>query len=99
MPEYALILLFLLIFTIWFQRHFRVLVWRNFSHFLLLYAVLLPVAVVWDHVALARGHWSFGDKYLLGIRLGLMPIEEYGFIFITSYFGLVLYRVIEKHLK
>lgn len=61
--------------------------------------VFLVVGVVWDHIAIGRGHWYFGQEYLLGPRIGLMPIEEYGFALIMPYFVLVLFGVIEKKFK
>lgn len=63
---------------------------------LVLNAIFLLVEVVWDHVAIGRGHWFFGEQFLLGPRIGLMPIEEYGFTLIIPYFVLVLYKLVEK---
>jgi hypothetical protein len=42
---------------------------------------------------------SFADEFLLGPRIGLLPIEEYGFFIIVAYFVLVVYKSIEKRLK
>ncbi|MGB2958975.1 MAG: lycopene cyclase domain-containing protein [Bacteroidota bacterium] len=34
---------------------------------------------VWDVLATARGHWQFNEKYVLGIGLLGLPIEEWLF--------------------
>lgn len=59
----------------------------------LLYAV---IGIAWDQFAISRGHWSFGEQFLLGPKIEFMPIEEFGFIFIVPYFLLVLYKLVEK---
>lgn len=63
------------------------------------YAVVLLVGIIWDHIAISRGHWVFGKDFLLGPQIGLMPIEELGFIIVAWYFGLVIYKIFEKYLK
>lgn len=45
-------------------------------------AVILMVSVpywIWDVVAIARGHWTFNERYILGIHLAGMPLEEWLF--------------------
>lgn len=46
---------------------------------------LLPVIVVfaaWDLYAIARGHWDFDTRFVTGLRIATIPIEELAF-FIT----------------
>ena len=48
----------------------------------LLRALWLPVLAfcVWDAIAIARGHWTFSDRYTTGWRLPFdIPIEELTF--------------------
>jgi lycopene cyclase domain-containing protein len=97
MPEYALILLLFLLVSVVLQRHGRLKIYRSTKQLVITNICFLIIGVAWDHVAIGRGHWYFGQRYLLGPRIGLMPIEEYGFTFILPYFVLVLYRFIEKN--
>jgi lycopene cyclase domain-containing protein len=99
MPEYGLILLGLLLLTIFLHWRSQVKIFKSKKQLLVLYAVILGVGIIWDQLAISRGHWSFNKEFLLGPRLGLMPIEEYGFAIILPYFGLVVYKIIEKYLK
>ncbi|QWC86981.1 lycopene cyclase domain-containing protein [Nocardioidaceae bacterium] len=42
-------------------------------------AALLPVIavfVVWDLIGIAREHWDFNPRYVTGLQLGPLPIEE-----------------------
>lgn len=99
MYEYALILLSLLLVTVFLHRRYKVKIFRSKSHLLISYAILLLVGISWDHFAIARGHWYFNEEFLLGVHLGLIPIEEYAFMIIVPYFGIVIYKLTEKHLK
>ena len=99
MPEYALILILLLVISFYLHRHFQVRLFASQEHAIIFYIILVSVGVAWDHYAIYRGHWYFGKDFLLGPRLGLMPIEEYAFAVIVPYFMLVVYKIIEKLFK
>jgi lycopene cyclase domain-containing protein len=98
MPEYALILLFILLGAIFLHRLNKITLFGSKLHILVYYFIALLFGTTWDHFAISRGHWSFADKFLFGPRIGLLPIEEYGFFIIVAYFALVVYKSIEKYL-
>lgn len=56
----------------------------------------LALGVVWDSYAIIRGHWSFGEQYFTGIKIGVMPIEEYLFILVIPFSVVVLYEIVKK---
>ncbi|MCX6791731.1 MAG: lycopene cyclase domain-containing protein [Candidatus Gottesmanbacteria bacterium] len=103
MPEYFLILLSVFIITLLLHHGFHLAIFRSFFrsplHIFLFFGIILFVGIVWDQYAIWRGHWSFGRQYLLGPRLGYMPIEECGFGLVMPYFGLVVYKLLEKWVK
>ncbi|MFC1711211.1 lycopene cyclase domain-containing protein [Patescibacteria group bacterium] len=98
MPEYFVILLILLLVTIFLHRRYKIKVFKSKLHLIIYFVIILIIGIIWDHIAISRGHWLFGEKFLLGLRIGLMPIEELGFILILGYFGPVIWKVIEKKL-
>ncbi len=57
---------------------------------------ILLVGVAWDEFAIYRGHWSYGEQFLLGLRVGYVPIEDIGFFLLGIYFVLVVYKLVEK---
>jgi len=59
---------------------------------------MLTIAVMWDQFAIYRGHWSFNPKFLLGPKIGYMPIEEFLFVFVVGYLGLLVYKLLENFL-
>jgi lycopene cyclase domain-containing protein len=99
MPEYALILLLILLVSIFLHRFNKITLFGSKIYLFVFYSIALLFAITWDHFAISRGHWSFTDEFLLGPRIGLLPIEEYGFFIIVAYFVLVVYKSIEKRLK
>jgi lycopene cyclase domain-containing protein len=54
------------------------------------------VFVGWDALAVWRNHWSFGMESMLVFFLGNQPIEEIFFFIIIPFFGIVLWKIIEK---
>ena len=59
---------------------FRACVYRRPRRLLRAMAVPVAVFVVWDLVAIARGHWTFNDRYVTGWALpGALPVEEVAF--------------------
>ncbi len=96
MPEYALILLLLLICTVYLHRRYHLKLFQSPQHLIISYAIILSFGILWDQYAISKGHWSFNQQYLLGPRIGFMPVEEYAFGIILPYFGLVIYHLVGR---
>jgi len=63
---------------------------------------IIPVAsyyIVWDSIAVVRGHWSFNPEYILGIHFLELPIEEWFFFISVPYASLLIYSVIKFYNK
>lgn len=41
----------------------------------IVYAATSP----WDNAAVAKGLWAFSEAQISGLRIGLLPVEEYAF--------------------
>lgn len=57
------------------------------------------IGVIWDTYAIYRNHWIFIDENLLGIKIGLMPLEEYLFILIVPFCILTYYKLLDRKIK
>ncbi|MFD1148381.1 lycopene cyclase domain-containing protein [Saccharothrix hoggarensis] len=59
---------------------------------------VFPVLVVfgaWDLVAIARGHWTFSERFTLGLVLpGGMPVEEALFFLVIPLCALLTYEAV-----
>jgi lycopene cyclase domain-containing protein len=54
--------------------------WRRLA------AAVLPVAIVgtcWDRYAISRGQWSFDERYMTGLSVAGVPIEEILFFLVV----------------
>lgn len=60
--------------------------------------VFFVIAAVWDNFAVYRGHWSFEGAGLIGIKIGLIPLEEYLFFLIIPYFIITVYKVLKREI-
>lgn len=63
--------------------------------------VLLPVVVVfviWDALGIARGHWSYSERYTTGWELPFaIPLEELVFFVVVPLCSLLTYGAV-RHL-
>lgn len=64
-------------------------------------AMALPVAifVVWDLLAIARGHWTFTERYVTGWELpGSLPVEEFVFFLVIPVCALLTFEASRRTL-
>ncbi|HEX4902385.1 MAG TPA: lycopene cyclase domain-containing protein [Acidimicrobiales bacterium] len=97
--QYLLIMAACTVVTLPLEFVFRARVYRRPRR--LLRAMWLPVAVyaVWDLVAIARGHWSFDDRYVTGWQLpGALPVEELAFFVVIPLSALLTFEASRRTL-
>lgn len=52
------------------------------------------VFIVWDLFGIARGWWTYGARYVMGIDVGPMPLEEILFFLVVPICGLLTYEAV-----
>jgi lycopene cyclase domain-containing protein len=82
--------------TVFLHRYFRPKLFVSVKHFIVFYLTIFLIGTAWDNFAIWRGHWTYGQRLLFGPKVLNMPIEEFGFMAVTVYFGLVIYRLCEQ---
>ena len=55
--------------------------------------------VIWDSIFTKYGIWSFNDKYILGYKIFLLPIEEWMFFIFVPFACLFIYESANYHIK
>ena len=98
--QYLLLMAACAVLTLPLEFVFRARVYRRPRR--LLRAMWLPVAiyVVWDLVAIARGHWDFDDRYVTGWVLpGDLPVEELAFFVVIPLCALLTFEASRHTLK
>ena len=97
--QYLLLMAACAAITLPLEFVFRARVYRRPRR--LLRAMWLPVVlyVAWDLVAIARGHWSFDDRYVTGWELpGGLPVEELVFFLVIPVCALLTFEASRRTL-
>lgn len=91
---YLLILAGCLVLTLPLEFVIGARVWRR--PLLAFGAIAVPAAVfiAWDLVGIDRGWWTYGARYLVGIDIGPMPLEEVLFFVVVPICGLLTYEAV-----
>lgn len=96
--EYLSILVILFVSAVLVEYRFHIHLYESRKDRVVVTAFFFVVGVVWDTFAIMRGHWSFNEAGLVGIRIGVMPIEEYLFILIVPFWIITMYKLFEQRL-
>jgi lycopene cyclase domain-containing protein len=67
----------------------------------LAYAIGFPfiVFIAWDMFATSRGHWSFNENYITGIKIFGLPAEEILFFIIIPFCALFTWEVVKYFMR
>jgi lycopene cyclase domain-containing protein len=60
---------------------------------------VLPVAVVfvvWDYLAARAGWWFFDGRYLTGLFVGRLPLEELLFFLVVPVCGILTFEAVRR---
>lgn len=72
-------------------------VWRQPRRLVRALALPFAVFVVWDVIAIHRGHWSYDPRYVTGWDLPFdLPIEEAVFFLVVPICGLLTYEAVRR---
>ena len=98
--QYLFLMAGCLIVTLPLEFVFGARVWRRPRRLLFALVPTVVVFAVWDIAAIARGHWSFNERYVTGIRLpGNLPVEELTFFFVIPICGLLTLEAVRRILE
>ncbi|WP_166973365.1 lycopene cyclase domain-containing protein [Brevibacterium atlanticum] len=92
--EYLALMGACLLITLPLEFVFSARVYRRLP---LLLKALLPVVLVfavWDIVAIARDHWTYDPRFVTGIDLGILPLEELVFFLVIPVCALLSYEAV-----
>jgi lycopene cyclase domain-containing protein len=67
----------------------------------LIYSIGFPfiVFIIWDAFAVSRGHWSFNENYITGIKIFSLPVEEILFFIIIPFCALFAWEVVKYFMR
>ncbi len=97
--EYFLVLL--ACFAVPFIKSFSTKIGFYTYPYRLAVSLIFPfiVFISWDLLAAWRGHWSFNEKYISGLKIMNLPVEEILFFFIIPFCALFTWEVVKYFMR
>lgn len=92
--EYLLLLIACLAITAPLELVLGVRVYRQTKRLALSLACMGAVFVTWDLVGAQLGHWGYNPRFLTGLRILGLPIEEYLFFLVVPLCGILTYEAV-----
>lgn len=79
---------------VWYTPDKRTAYYRRLPALGFSIAVVSTCYLLWDILVTARGEWSFNGKYLTGVQILNIPLEEVLFFITVPYSCLFIYEVV-----
>jgi lycopene cyclase domain-containing protein len=93
MPLYLYILIasahIPLVFTVFYSDF--IIRWKNFF---ISTSIVAFVFLIWDALFTKAGIWEFNEEYCVGLKLFMMPIEEWLFFYVIPFCSLFIHFVL-----
>lgn len=94
--EYLIILSTLFLFAVFLEWKFRIHLYQSRKERFVISFIFFLIGLSWDWWSTSRGHWIFDFDKLMGIKIGILPVEEYLFFLIVPYVILTFYKVLKR---
>lgn len=96
---YLFLNILIIIFPLLLSFEKRVRFWKKWKPLLGTVIGVGGTFIIWDIVATEAGHWSFNERYLIGLKVFGLPIEEVMFFITVPYACLFTYEVLGYYVK
>lgn len=61
--------------------------------------ITFVVFVIWDYIAIDRGHWYFNQRYVTGLVVLGVPVEELLFFILIPVLSILTWEIISSVLR
>jgi lycopene cyclase domain-containing protein len=85
--------------AVWLEVTFRFHLYRTRKERILITLIFFVIGVAWDSISTIEKTWVYPGNGLIGIWIGVLPIEEYLFSLVVPFLILTVYRVLEAKLS
>lgn len=69
---------------------------KSWKHGVVTLLGIFLLVIIWDSLAVFYGWWSFSRLGMIGVNIGLLPLEEYTLAVIVPWFVIVFYKFVER---
>ncbi|WP_209323671.1 lycopene cyclase domain-containing protein [Brevibacterium renqingii] len=97
--EYLLLMGACVLITLPLELFFQARVYRRWATALWALVPVILVFSLWDVIAIARDHWTYNPRFVTGIRLGDLPLEEIVFFIVIPLCALLSYEAVGTVLR
>ena len=96
--EYLILLVSILLVCIIINVRYNLQIFETLNQAVVVIISLFIIGVVLDSIAVFRGYWSYNQKenFFVGIKIGLLPIEEYLFMIVIPFLTLTINSLVRK---
>lgn len=95
--QYLLVMAACLVLTLPLEVVLGARVYRRPARLAATLAIVAVPFLLWDVVAIARGHWDFAPRYTTGWLLpGSVPVEEVSFFVVIPICALLTYQAVRR---
>ncbi len=94
--SYALVLAACVLGTLPLEFALSARVYRRWQRALLAVVPVALLFVIWDYLAVGAGWWFFDSRYLIGLFVGKLPIEELLFFLVIPVCGILTFEAVRR---
>lgn len=94
--QYVILLGGCLLITLPLELVLGARVYRSPRRLLAALGPMLLVFVGWDILGIWRGHWWYSERFISGIHIGPLPLEELLFFLVIPVCGLLTYEAVGR---
>jgi lycopene cyclase domain-containing protein len=77
----------------------RITYYKKWKYLFPAILIMCAIFIPWDIIFTSYGVWSFNDRYTSGIKIFLLPIEEWLFFIVVPFACVFLYEVLIYFIK
>jgi lycopene cyclase domain-containing protein len=97
--EYLLVMISVFLICTAVKLRYRLQMFNSAKECVLVLGSLFVIGSCLDSFALLRGYWNFEEKFFVGIKIGVMPLEEYLFMLVIPFLTLTVYRLVKEKIS
>jgi len=96
--EYLLLLVSILIICIIINLSYKLQIFKTSKQAAVVLLSLFIIGTILDSFAVFRGYWSYNENktFFVGIKIGVLPLEEYLFVIVIPFLTLTIYALVRK---
>ena len=84
--------------AVWMELKFHIHLYQTRKERILITLIFFAIGVAWDSISTINKTWIYPGNGLVGIWIGVLPLEEYLFSLVVPFWILTFYKVLEAKL-